>query len=81
MLLELVPTGVSKGVPSDPLRLGIPISEAVAVGDAENDIPMIRAAIGAVMCNGEAHTLSFADYVTNEKGGGVAMIRRFLLRK
>lgn len=87
MLLELVPTGVSKGAAIGILcdRLGIPISEAVAVGDAENDIPMIRAAgIGAVMCNGEAHTLSFADYVTtndNNHSGVAEVIRRFLLRK
>lgn len=46
---------------------------------------MIRAAgIGAVMCNGEAHTLSFADYVTtndNNHSGVAEVIRRFLLRK
>ncbi|MFR2189081.1 MAG: HAD hydrolase family protein [Blautia sp.] len=34
-------------------HLGSP-SQAVAVGDAENDIPMIRAAGIGVMCNGEA---------------------------
>ena len=46
---------------------------------------LIRAAgIGAVMCNGEAHTLSFADYVTtndNNHSGVAEVIRRFLLRK
>ena len=87
MLLEMVPTGVSKGAAIGILceHLGIPISETVAVGDAENDIPMIQAAgVGAVMCNGEEHTLSFADYVTvndNNHSGVAEVIYKFLLRK
>lgn len=44
--LELSPAGVDKGIGLSELAgmLGIPMSATVAVGDADNDLPMLRAA-------------------------------------
>ena len=53
-LLEFVSQGISKGGAVRFLcgRLGISPEEAVAAGDAENDIPMLQAAgIGAAVAN------------------------------
>lgn len=45
--------------------LGINISEAIAVGDSDNDISMIQAAgLGVAMQNANANVQSYADYIT-----------------
>ena len=43
---ELVPTGVSKGstLALIALMYGIPLEQCAAVGDSENDLPMLKAA-------------------------------------
>ena len=68
--LEIVPKTVSKG-------------EAVAAGDAQNDIEMLKAAhVGAVMCNAFPGIQEYGDYVTendNNHDGVAEIIRKFIL--
>lgn len=63
--------------------LGIPVSNTIAVGDAENDLSMIEAAgTGCCMCNGSDEVKQIADYITvldNNQGGVAEVIRRFIL--
>ena len=59
--LETTPQGVSKGTGLADLCdvLGIPIEEAIGVGDAFNDIPMLKAAgLGAAMGNSNEEAIS-----------------------
>lgn len=87
ILMEHVPTGVSKGSAVRFLceHLNVPLSETVAAGDAENDVPMLdTAAVGAVMCNGDAATKTHADYITerdNNHDGVAEIIEKFILKK
>ncbi len=57
--------------------LGIDHENTIAVGDAENDLSMIRSAgIGVAMKNASAEVREQADYVTSHdnNGGGVAEV-------
>lgn len=83
--LEFIPKGISKG---NAIRfmseyLGIPMKNTIAVGDAENDITMIRtAAIGAVMQNAGENIKKYGNYITeknNNEGGVAEVIRKFML--
>lgn len=72
--LEVIPTAVNKGQGLvDTCRaLGIHPSETVAFGDAENDIPMLRAAgVGVAMGNAADAVKAAADAVadTNNRDG------------
>ncbi len=84
-LLEIVPTGVSKGFAVKWMcdYLGIPIENSVAAGDAQNDIPMLEAAhIGAVMANAFPEIAPHGNYITkadNNHDGVAEIIRRFIL--
>lgn len=86
-LMEHVPKNVSKGTAIRFLcdYLNIPLSETVAAGDAENDIPMLdTAGIGVAMCNAEDATKAHGDYVTkrdNNHDGVAEIIDRFILKK
>lgn len=81
--LEVVPKGMSKGEAVKMLctQLGISISEAVAVGDAANDLSMIETAgIGVAMANGTAEVKAIADYITtldNNHDGIAEVVDRF----
>ena len=83
--LEFVPVGISKGTSIQFLAdyLGIPIENTIAVGDAENDIPMIAAAgLGVAMKNATDDIKAHADYITqrdNNQGGVGEVIRKFML--
>ena len=77
--LEIIPAAVNKG---EGLRracaaIGIDPGEAVAFGDSENDIPMLRAAgMGIAMGNADGDVRSAADRVTlsnNENGIAAAL--------
>lgn len=61
----------------------IPIENAIAAGDEENDITMIDAAgIGVVMQNGTASTKQHADYITerdNDHDGIAEIVEKFVL--
>ena len=84
-LLEYCKEGLDKGSGLVKLAgmLDIAIEDTVAVGDEENDIPMLRAAgVGAAMKNAIPAAKEAADYVTEHDCGhsGVAeVIRRFVL--
>lgn len=82
--LEVVPKGMSKGEAVKMLCavLGVEIENAVAVGDAANDLSMIEAAgIGVAMANGTDQVKAAADYVTthdNNHDGIAEVVERFL---
>ena len=63
--------------------LGVDISDSIAAGDEENDMPMIEAAgIGVCMKNGQDTLESVADYVTertNNECGIKEIIEKFIL--
>ena len=83
--LEFVPKGISKGAAIRFLAeyLHIPVENTIAVGDAENDIPMIEAAgLGVVMKNADDDIKIYADYITewdNNEGGVAEVIHKFML--
>ena len=65
--LEIVPKGMNKGEAVKMLcnLLGVEIENAVAVGDAANDLAMLQAAgIGVAMINGSDEVKAAADYIT-----------------
>ena len=77
--LELLPHGVSKGEALKVLahHLGIPLSRAIAVGDQENDLEMIRAAgVGVAMPHSPPGVRAGADRVAPppEAGGLLALL-------
>ena len=65
--LEVVPKGMNKGEAVKMLckLLGVEIEDAVACGDAANDLAMLKAAgIGVAMINGSDEVKAVADYIT-----------------
>jgi len=83
--VELSPAGTDKGTGLAQMcaHLGVSMQETIAVGDAWNDVPMIRAAgLGAVMGNGNEEAKSAADVVLrgNDEGGCAQVIREYLLK-
>ena len=84
--LEATPQGVSKGTGLADLCsvLGISIKEAIGVGDAFNDVPMLKAAgLGVAMGNSNEAALGAADVVVgdNDHDGIAEVIDRYLLFK
>lgn len=82
---EVLPPGVNKG--SGVLRmlewLGVEPAEAVAVGDAENDVEMLRlVGVGAAVANAQPDALAAADVAvaSNGEDGVAEVVRRFVLR-
>ena len=66
-LLEVVPRGMNKGEAVKMLckLLNVEIENAVACGDAANDLAMLKAAgIGVAMRNGTDEVKAVADYIT-----------------
>ena len=82
--LEVVPKGMNKGEAVKMLCdvLDVEIENAVAVGDAANDLAMLKAAgIGVAMANGTEEVKAAADYVTirdNNHDGVAEVVERFL---
>lgn len=77
--LEVVPKGMNKGEAVKMLcaRLGVAIENAVAAGDAANDLAMLKAAgIGVAMINGSDEVKAVADYITTRDNNhdGVAEV-------
>ena len=61
--------------------LGIPPAQCIAVGDADNDLPMLRAAgLGVAMGNAPEHIKTAADRVVDDldHGGCIQAIRMLL---
>ena len=82
--LETTPQGVSKGTGLADLCdvLGIPIEEAIGVGDAFNDVPMLKAAgLGAAMGNSNEEAIRAADVVVgdNDHDGIAEVIDKYLM--
>ena len=83
--LEVVHKGMDKGQAVIAMceRMGVPIENAVAVGDEANDVSMIAAAgTGVCMANGIPAAKAAADYVTvkdNNHDGMVEVVERFIL--
>lgn len=81
--LEYCPVGATKGYGVQFFRqfLNIPYENTVAIGDQENDIPMIQAAyIGVAMKNADQKTKDCADYISendNNHSGVAEIIQRF----
>jgi len=77
--LEVIPRTINKGQGIRDIcrMLGMDVSEVIAFGDAENDIPMLRAAgVGVAMGNAHAAVKAAADRVTlsnNEDGIAAAL--------
>ncbi len=66
-LFEILPSGISKAtvLPRLCAHLGIPRSHAIAVGDYDNDVTMLRAAgVGIAVANAPPAVQAAADYVT-----------------
>ena len=81
--LECSAAGVSKGSGLRRLcgMLGVPVEDCIAVGDADNDIPMLRAAgLGVAMGNAPDHVKAAADRIVSDQDhGGCAQAIRLLL--
>lgn len=81
--LEVIPRSIHKGqgILNICRVLGIGTEEVMAFGDAENDIPMLRAAgMGVAMGNGSEAVKAAADYITcsNNDDGIAAALEKFL---
>lgn len=81
--LEVVPAGMSKGEAVKMLcgMMNVPIENAVAVGDAANDLSMIQmAGIGVAMANGTDEVKAVAQYITerdNNHDGIAEVVEKF----
>ena len=80
--LEVSPTGITKARGLEILceYLNIPIEETVAVGDADNDLDVLKAAgLAVAMGNANAHVKEVCDVVVsdNDHDGIVEVIDRF----
>lgn len=81
--LEVVPKGMNKGEAVKMLcrMMDVSIQDAVAVGDAANDLAMIRAAgVGVAMANATQEVKEIADYITrrdNNHDGIQEVVERF----
>lgn len=84
MLLEFMPKGVTKayGISLLAEELGITQAEVMAIGDEENDLPMIEyAGMGVAMANAVPLVKESADYLTasNIEDGVAQAIEKFVL--
>ena len=82
--VEVMPSGVDKGkgVALLAKSLGIAMDEVMALGDEENDVPMLRAVqYGIAMENGSAEAKAAAKYVTdsNDRCGFAKAVEKFAL--
>lgn len=82
--IEINPSGVNKGAALTALAagMGIPMSQVMALGDHDNDVPMLRCAgYGVAMGNGSPAAIDAAGYVTltNDRHGVAAAVRALAL--
>ncbi len=82
--LEFMPAGIDKGTGLACLagRLGIPMSEVIAVGDSANDLSMIKAAgLGVGVANVTGDVRPYCDVVLETAGADgafIELVERFL---
>lgn len=85
-LYEFNPLNIDKGSALMELSdiLNIPPEKIIAIGDNENDIPMLeKAGLGVAVANGIDNIKKMADYVTektNNEGAVAEVIERFVLK-
>ena len=84
--LEILPAGIDKGsgLVKTLEYLNIPAGAAIACGDYDNDIPMVKeAGLGVSMENGCPRIRECADYITasNEEDGVARVIEKFMLEE
>lgn len=84
--LEFLNKNVSKGAGVEILAnsLGINKNEVICIGDAGNDIQMIKyAGLGVAMANAFPEVKSIANYITksNDENGVAYVINKFILNK
>ena len=84
IFLEFLDKGIDKGLGVSLIArwLGIEPKEVMCIGDAENDIAMIKyAGMGVAMGNATDDAKSIADYITlsNEEDGVAHAIEKFIL--
>ena len=80
-MVSIMPKGVDKGYAVNMLRGMVNPSIVIAMGDAENDVPMLKAAdIAIAVNNAIPEVKSIAHYVTkgNDGGGVVEVIEKVL---
>ena len=83
--LEFVVKGVDKGTALEATakQAGVELKDTIAIGDSDNDLPMIlKAGLGVAMQNGEPHVKAAAGYITErnaEENGVAEVIERFVL--
>ncbi len=82
--IEITHASVTKGTGLLALaaQLGIPAEQTIAVGDADNDLPMLRdAGLGVAMgnANENARAAAAAIVADNDHNGCAEAVRRFLL--
>ena len=82
--LEILPTHASKGSALKVLlkEMGISASQAMAIGDGENDIEMLElAGLGVAMGNANAHIKSVANVTTktNDEDGVAEAVEKYVL--
>ena len=82
--LECTVKGATKGTGFRKLceLLGIPVAQTIAVGDSDNDLPVLNeAGLSVAMGNSNANVLRTCDVTVadNDSGGCAEAIRRFLI--
>lgn len=83
--MEFVINGVDKGsaLEATAKEAGVNLEDIIAIGDSDNDLPMIlRAGLGVAMKNGEEHVKAAAGYITEktaEEHGVAEVIEKFIL--
>ena len=83
--MEFVISGVDKGsaLEATAAKAGVPLEETIAIGDSDNDLPMIlKAGLGVAMKNGEDHVKAAAGYITEctaEEHGVAEVLEKFIL--
>ena len=82
--VEVMPRGVDKGsgLKEFAAYLGVPMQQVMALGDHDNDAPMLRAAgFGVAMGNGSERAKKAARFLTADcrEGGFARAVERFVL--
>lgn len=82
--IEVMPLGIDKasGLSELAASLGIPLSHVMAIGDHDNDLPMLRAAGFAVAMGNATPAVKHSAHavtLTNEEDGVAAALERYVL--
>ena len=82
--MEFVISGVDKGsaLEAAAKAAGVDLQDTIAIGDSDNDLPMIlKAGLGVAMKNGEEHVKQAAAYITErtaEEHGVAEVLEKFI---